>query len=410
MKNRKALWIYVALAIGCALWFAGCEAVMEILGFGSMEEKDQNLPDSEGGENLPGSEDDENPPVIKGGEKLPDSENDENPPVTNDNYEFDPSILSVYVSASGNDETLDGTVKETPFKTLAKAYEAALADATHKRVVVLSNLIETERVMISPANKIISGSKNILIEGKYAGLKIERSVGANDSVIVIREGAKITFRNIKINGKISDSDAENANNRALHVVGFGFDTEVILEKGAVITGKMYSANDYVYETHGSGIRVWRGAKLVMKNGSAVVNCEGVNLCCGAVELYESGVLEMEEGARVSGNTGDYGGGVAIYGGSTFTMSGGEISGNTGVSGGGLYLGNNLNNVFTMTGGVIYGNEEALDSKLRNTASGEEIGAAFRKMGGGTATKQGPGEAEAIPLATTNNTIDLRSSL
>jgi hypothetical protein len=398
--KKKALWIYAALAIGCALWFAGCDTMMEMLGFGSVEEKGQNLPESGGDENSPVIDDDENPLVIEGGK---------NSPVIDDDYEFDPSILSVYVSGGGSD-TYDGLTEATPFKTLAKAYEAALADATHKRVVVLSNLIEEGLVTLSQANKTISGSKNILIEGKYAGLKIERSVGANDSVIVIREGAKITFRNIKINGKISGSDAENANNRALHIYGPTDDTEVILEKGTVITGKLYSKEDFKAETHGSGIRVWQGAKLVMKNGSAVVNCEGVNVCCGAIEVFTSGVLEMEEGARVSGNTGYYGGGVAIYEGGTFTMKGGEISGNTAVRGGGVYFGNDVRNAFTMTGSVIYGNEEALDSNLRNTASGEEIGAAFRKMGGGIATKQGPGEAEAIPLATTNNTIDLRSSL
>jgi hypothetical protein len=40
MKKKKALWIYAALAIGGALWFAGCGAMMEMLGFGSVAEAD----------------------------------------------------------------------------------------------------------------------------------------------------------------------------------------------------------------------------------------------------------------------------------------------------------------------------------------------------------------------------------
>jgi hypothetical protein len=40
MKKKKALWMYAVLAIGGALWFAGCEAMMEMLGFGSVAEAD----------------------------------------------------------------------------------------------------------------------------------------------------------------------------------------------------------------------------------------------------------------------------------------------------------------------------------------------------------------------------------
>jgi hypothetical protein len=40
MKKKKVLWIYAALAIGGAMWFAGCEAMMEMLGFGSVAEAD----------------------------------------------------------------------------------------------------------------------------------------------------------------------------------------------------------------------------------------------------------------------------------------------------------------------------------------------------------------------------------
>jgi hypothetical protein len=402
MKNRKVLWIYAALAIGCALWFAGCDAAMEMLGFGRAEEKGQNLPGGENGETpSPGGMDDQSP--LEGG-------GDENSPVIND--DFDPTILSFYVSSAGDDAN-DGLSEEEPFKTLAHAYEAALGHADHKRVVVLSNLIEEGLVTLNSWGKPKQGSEVILIEGKYVGVKIERSVGADDSVLKIA-GAKVHFRNILINGKIANSDAANMNNRALFIAGSS--TEVTLGNGTVVTGKLYNGvNKYQNDPHGSGIRVESSAKLVMKNGSAVVNCEGIAYCRGTIMLYYHGVVEMEEGALVSGNTCYYGGGIALYTG-TVTMSGGEISGNTAMSGGGVYFGNDTDNVFTMSGGVIYGNEEGLDSNLRNTLSEPDTttvgpgGAAFRRMStAGTATMQSPSDQKPTDIGSAiNNTIDLRS--
>jgi hypothetical protein len=47
MKKKKALWIYAALTIGGAMWFAGCGAMMEMLGFGSVAEADAKVADAE---------------------------------------------------------------------------------------------------------------------------------------------------------------------------------------------------------------------------------------------------------------------------------------------------------------------------------------------------------------------------
>jgi hypothetical protein len=47
MKKKKALWMYAALAIGGAMWFAGCGAMMEMLGFGSVAEADVKVADAE---------------------------------------------------------------------------------------------------------------------------------------------------------------------------------------------------------------------------------------------------------------------------------------------------------------------------------------------------------------------------
>jgi hypothetical protein len=62
---------------------------------------------------------------------------------------------------------------------------------------------------------------------------------------------------------------------------------------------------------------------------------------------------MHSGA-ITGNTSstNYGGGVMVYDGATFTMHGGEISGNTSASAGGGLM---VNGTLTMHGGTISGN-------------------------------------------------------
>ena len=66
------------------------------------------------------------------------------------------------------------------------------------------------------------------------------------------------------------------------------------------------------------------------------------------------------GGTISGNTADYGGGVSMEGKSVFNMYGGIISGNTAnMMGGGVYVGGS--SIFNMTGGVISGNKTTYDS-------------------------------------------------
>jgi hypothetical protein len=74
---------------------------------------------------------------------------------------------------------------------------------------------------------------------------------------------------------------------------------------------------------------------------------------GLVSVNTGGILEMRDGAKITGNTTSNGGGVYNFG--TFTMEGGTISGNTasysGGGGGGVYN----YGTFTMEGGTISGN-------------------------------------------------------
>jgi hypothetical protein len=185
-----------------------------------------------------------------------------------------------YVSNSGNDTFL-GTSEAAPYKTLAKAYEAALADAQRKRIVILTNLSEPELVTFNPSDKLTNGDAPILIMGKTAALKIERSAGADDSVLEISGGAKIIFKNITINGK-GDGPVYR---RALAVGGNG--TTVTFENEVVITGKKNSGEPNVtnVDQHDSGIRVYDQAHLVMKGNSQVTECMGTTQCRGAIMIH-----------------------------------------------------------------------------------------------------------------------------
>jgi hypothetical protein len=153
-----------------------------------------------------------------------------------------------------------------------------------------------------------------------------------------------------------------------------------------------------------------GGTLTMNDGVTLQNNDngGDHTECGGVSVKSGGIFMMS-GGNISNNNGFDGGGVFVEG-SRFEMSGGTISGNiSAANGGGLHLrdsgtfkmtggeisGNKVistgwgngggvyqvGSMFEMSGGVIYGNEEAVDESLRNTASNN--GAAFYSDGGGT---------------------------
>jgi hypothetical protein len=329
MLNRiKRLWL---LAVVLVIWLGSCDILMGLLG----GDEDWGF-------------DNENPPVE------PDP--------------FDPGTPSFYVNAGGSDSN-NGLSESAPFKTLAKAYTAALGSSDRKRVVVLSNLIGTGLVNLDPTGKTVSGTGPITIEGKTAGLKIERSVGADDSVLEIKGGAQIVFKNIKINGKIADIEGTGKNNRALKITGTG--TKVTLGNGAVVTGKIATSSGDAEpnDKDGSGILI-AGAVVEMTGNSLVTGCEtkcetniGFSDAKGVVVVYDEGKLTMN-GGKISGNkvfsSDAMGGGVYVYGSGSFTMNEGAIiSGNSvrsygsNVGGGGVRI--HRDGSFIMNGGKISGN-------------------------------------------------------
>jgi hypothetical protein len=364
MKKKKALWIYAGLAIGGAMWFGGCEAIMEMLGFGSVAEADTEEVDaiSVGG-------------GVSENQNLLDIEDGEYPLVNDDDYEFDPEILSFYVSDIGED-TADGTTEKTAFKTLAYAYGAALADDTHKRIVVLTDLFDENLVTFGQS---VGTEGTILIEGKTGTEKIERSVGANDSVLAITGGAKIAFKQITINGKINpDANETDSNNPALKITGAG--TKVTLADGTVVTGKKIGSRNLIAtEDDGSGVLVSGGAELVMTGTAKVTQC-------------------VEEAQNAKGT-------VVVVGGSKLTMAGGVISHNTATAinspayGGGVYL---YGSALVMTGGAVISNNTASISSNNNNINSSSTSGGGISCFNSTITMTDAKITDNMAIGTSNN--------
>ena len=117
-----------------------------------------------------------------------------------------------------------------------------------------------------------------------------------------------------------------------------------------------------------------------------ITLQGKSDSRNALVSVEGGRLEMKEGAKITGNTNtdttsfSGGGGVYVWRGGTFTMSGGEISGNTANMGGGVYVNNGT---FTMSGGKISGNTAITRSDGLGSGGGVYVysDGTFTKTGG-----------------------------
>ena len=119
----------------------------------------------------------------------------------------------------------------------------------------------------------------------------------------------------------------------------------------------------------------KGSLFTVQDGVKLILGENITLKGLAdndaplVYVESGGTLEMEEGAKITGNTNtasNSGGGVYVDGDGTFTMKGGEISGNTTTtysSGGGVSVVGGYDSgsaIFTMEGGEISDNNASQD--------------------------------------------------
>jgi uncharacterized repeat protein (TIGR02543 family) len=224
----------------------------------------------------------------------------------------------------------------------------------------------------------------------------------SDGVYVINSGSEFTM---------SGNASVFGNNRGVNLYNGGSFT---MQDSASVYGNSNTSN-------GGGVYVYRSGTTVttftMKNNASVSGNTANNGGGVYVEGYSSSYKAsfiMQDNASVSGNTATAtgttsgGGGVYVYN-STFEMKGGLIWGNkaTGASsnGGGVYVYNN--GTFTMSGGKIYGTDEATVT-LRNTSNGS--GATLYVNSSGSAkytsnntdiTTPGTGRDSTITVGTTS---------
>jgi hypothetical protein len=143
----------------------------------------------------------------------------------------------------------------------------------------------------------------------------------------------------------------------------------------------------IYDNSSAGVALSLNTTFEMNGGEISGNKGGVSLSSTSAftmkggeiagntgnGVYVSGIFNMFSG-KISRNTSSNGGGVCVGNNTNavFNMRGGEISGNTATSqGGGLYL---YNGKFRISGGTIYGSNEAED--IKNT---DPSGAALGRM-------------------------------
>ncbi|MDR2109901.1 MAG: hypothetical protein LBP32_01195 [Spirochaetaceae bacterium] len=155
---------------------------------------------------------------------------------------------------------------------------------------------------------------------------------------------------------------------------------ITLEAGAEISGNADDPDeDFQAVTHGGGIRLIGGSKLLMKGGKIFGNTVIENSGGGGVYVGPQSVFEMQNGqirenkAGSDSDTAGDGGGVYVDSGGVFLMSGGNIAKNTAKGrGGGVYLNGGS---FAKTGGAVYGSDTPACQNTADTECGNALFAA-----------------------------------
>ena len=236
----------------------------------------------------------------------------------------------------------------------------------------VQTVFELQITGVTLVDKLIFLKANIQNDGSYI---VE--VGADETVAPQTlsysgvSGVTITLRN---SGGMMRTVSLGSNG-ALFTVGSG--VTLVLENNITLRGRSSNSN--------SVVRVNAGGAFVMEGGTVSGNSSdgGVYVTgSGSSFAMQSGIISNNTASSGSSN---YGGGVHVTSGGTFTMSGtAEISGNTasGNGGGGVYVGGS--GTFAMQGGTISGNNASGGSI--NNGGGVYVGSSGTfAMSGGSLT-------------------------
>jgi hypothetical protein len=220
-------------------------------------------------------------------------------------------VTSYYVRADGSD-TNAGTSEAAPFKTLAKAVQAA-SKTRVKTITVLGTLVGQTEIKDS-------GADEILITGKA------NATGNEKAVITTAPGAAENGINITGNSNIRLEYLTVTGTRLSGIWVKGKNTKLTLGRGVAITGNGKFENSRVRT--GGGVLVDDGT-LIMQADAAVKGNYALN-GGGGVAVGGKGIFIMEDNAVVAENNAlKFGGGVYVINGSTLELKNNAvIRGNT----------------------------------------------------------------------------------
>ena len=294
---------------------------------------------------------------------------------------------SLYVSSLGSDETGRGT-QARPYKTLAKAYNSAAAEAT---IYVMDNLTIDETVIFDQNKKITLTSEtneinsllrgkedemllkissgettftNITIDGQNKEANYALLRGGNKAIINLNMGTTIqnNIDNIDAGGGVSINrstmtinGAKIINNKALAAGGGG----IITNYATLTINSGEISNNYSVGS-GGGIFFGGSGDLLTMNGGLITKNETTQ--GGGISLASTNMVM--NGGEISENIANYSGGGGIALGrffynqsvpSSFIFKKGEIKNNTATPyGGGIYLTNTIS-TYTNEGGNVFDN-------------------------------------------------------
>jgi hypothetical protein len=266
----------------------------------------------------------------------------------------------IYISKDGSDVTGDGSV-DKPYASFA--FQTKIDATMHHDIIVMDRVVLPAAVVFTNRSYDIYGWEDAtetpaLVRGSALGGFMLTATGAASS---------ISFHDLTIDGNHGVAGVATRSN--LYVNG---GTVNLYHTNIINNYANVNLNDVGV---GNGVLVDSGAfnfysGTISGNGvgaNTFLNDAGGGIAVGGTNVATSATVNMYDGAVITGNAANFGGGVRVglgtnrYG--TFNMFGGVISGNEAWridtsniaygSGGGVYI--DLLNVFNLQGGRIENN-------------------------------------------------------
>jgi len=259
-------------------------------------------------------------------------------------------VTSYFVRANGNDSNV-GTSENAPFRTLAKAVEAA-SKTKVKTITVIGTLIGQTEISNS-------GVDEILITGKHGASDSEKAAlttlteKTNTIQITGNSNIKLEYLTVMTGSTYSIIYAEGNEvkltlGKDAVVFGNGEDVEylanagggILMIKGTLIIMDNAAVTNCLAEL-GGGIAVSDGVKMVVQDNAVISNNMADDSGGGVCVLRSN--LEIKNNAIIRGNTANYdsidsgGGGIYCSSGTIKLHDNSSVTGNFAPYGGGIFL-------------------------------------------------------------------------